>query len=130
MKFVPVSRANKKPEHAAARLASEEPAAREAMTELLALIEDRRRLDLLAEAVASEGDALLRLRQVAILAEEGDRRGLLAALETLRDGTPPLLRDEAHALLLRVSGEDFGYDPFSSESDNRAALQGWRSWLE
>jgi HEAT repeat protein len=100
------------------------------MTELLALLEDRSRFDLLAEAAAAESDDLLRLRQVTILAEVGDGRGLLAALDMLQDDTPPLLRDEAHELLLRLSGKDFGYDPFASGIDNEAALRDWRSWLE
>jgi zinc/manganese transport system permease protein len=118
------------PEHAAARLASDDLEDREAMTELLARLQERRRLDLLAEALAAENDGLLRLRQAAILAEAGDRRGLQAALEMLQDGTPPLLRDDAHALLQRLTGEDCGYDPFSSEIDNQAALRDWRSLLE
>jgi len=118
------------PDHAAARLASDDPAAREAMTELLALIEDRRRFDLLADAVSSEPDYLLRLRQAAILAEESDHRGLQAALEMLRDRTPPLIRDEAHQLLLSRSGEDFGYDPFAAEVENAGPLARWRSWVQ
>jgi zinc/manganese transport system permease protein len=116
------------PAHAAARLSSDDPAEREAMTELLALVDDRRRLDLLADALTSESDDLLRLRQATILAEGGDRRGLLAAMDLLGTDTPPLVRDEAHELLRRLTGEDFGYDPFADEASNAAALEKWRSW--
>jgi zinc/manganese transport system permease protein len=118
------------PEHAASRLASDDPVEREAMTELLALIEDERRFDLLADALTYENDDLLRLRQAAILAEGDDRRGLRAALDLLRDDTPPLIRDEAHQLLLRQSGEEFGYDPFAGEEENSAALARLRDLIE
>jgi zinc/manganese transport system permease protein len=118
------------PEHAAARLASDDPAAREAMTELLALIDDRRRLDLLASALTAENDDLLRLRQATILAEGDDRRGLLAAIDMLQQDLPPLIRDEAHELLRSHSGEDFGYDPFADDAANAAALESWRAWAE
>jgi zinc/manganese transport system permease protein len=118
------------PQHAAARLSSEDPRERENIIELLAHAEDSRRLDLLAEAARTEPDDLLRLRQAEILLDGGDRRGLLVALEMLEVDHPPIILDEAHQMLLSGSGVDFGYDPFAGNEENVGALARWREWLD
>jgi hypothetical protein len=115
-------------EHCSFRLSSPDPAEREQAVKVLAAMQDPGAIDLLAEAVLSESDPLLRLDEAAIVAAAGDRRGTRALVELLADETPPLVRDEAHELLLEISGEDFGYDPFADAGDNAAAIERWREW--
>lgn len=91
---------------------------------------DPRARDLLVSAAPGEADPSLRLEiAVALLAAE-DRRGAPVAAGLLKDETPPLLRDEAHALLSGVAGRDFGYDAFATEEENAAALLALRKWVE
>jgi zinc/manganese transport system permease protein len=118
------------PQHAASRLSSESPRERESMIELLAHAEEPRRLDLLAEAAHREPDDLLRLRQAEILLAGGDPRGISILLGMMEADFPPLIREEAHELLTRSSGEDFGYDPFAGEKVNADALARWREWMD
>ena len=44
--------------------------------------------------------------------------------------TPPLVRDEAHRLLGSISGNDYGYDPFTAPETNAAAVELWSAWAE
>jgi zinc/manganese transport system permease protein len=112
----------------AAHLAEEDPVAREAAVDLLEELLDEPALDLLAQAAAKETDDLLRLRLVEILASRGDHRAFPNAVELLGADTPPLVRDEAHQLLLTRSGQDYGYDPFASPEDSAEAVAQWRDW--
>jgi hypothetical protein len=112
-----------------ARLSSEDPDAREEMVALLQQLDDPRVPGLLGDAVASEPDPLIRLAAVRLIARRGDRRGARLAVEMLGADTPPLVRDEAHQLLLELSGEDFGYDPFLGPDENAPALERWRAWV-
>jgi zinc/manganese transport system permease protein len=109
-------------------LSDEDPEVRESAVNILSHMDDRRRLDLVADAAADEPDGLLRLRELRLLAEADDRRGLSLAVETLDDDWPALVRDEAHQLLVERSGEEFGYDPFASSDDNAEAIRRWREW--
>ncbi len=118
------------PQHAASRLHSEDPRERESMIELLAHAEDPRRLDLLAEAAQREQDDLLRLRQAEILLAGGDPRGASVLLGMMEADLPPLIREEAHEVLRRSSGADFGYDPFAGRAENTEALARWREWVD
>ncbi len=118
------------PTLAAAQLSSQSTTQREEAVEVLALLDDRRALDLLADAVSSEPDDLLRLRETRLLIEAGDDRGLAAAVKFLEDDAPPLFRDEAHQLLVAHTGQNFGYDPFSSRVGNTDAIARWREWCD
>jgi len=115
-------------EHCSERLDSPDPAAREQAVEVLEAMQSSAAIDLLAEAVLSETDPLIRLDEAAIVAAAGDPRGRGALVELLANETPPLVRDEAHELLLEISGEDFGYDPFAGAGDNAGAIDRWREW--
>ena len=115
-------------QHLQRQLASEEPVDREEAIEVAARFGEGEGLDLLAAAAPREPDALLRLRAVTLLVEAGDRRGPALAVEMLGEESPPLVRDEAHQLLLDRAGEDFGYDPFATPEDNAAAIAAWQSW--
>jgi zinc/manganese transport system permease protein len=109
-------------------LSASNPAERESAVELLSHIDDRRCLDLLADAAAVESDGLLRLRQARVLVERGDARGLSIACEMLAGDFPALVRDDAHQLLVERSGQEFGYDPFAPAEDNADAIGKWREW--
>jgi len=115
-------------EHCSRRLGSPDPAAREQAVKVLGAMQNPGAIDLLAEAALSETDPLIRLDEAAIVAAAGDPRGRSALVDLLADETPPLVRDEAHALLLEISGEDFGYDPFAGAGDNAGAIERWREW--
>jgi zinc/manganese transport system permease protein len=102
---------------------------REAAADVVAALGTPEALDLLAAAVGSEPDDLLRLKEAQILVEGGDRRGLEEAVEFLSEDVPPLFRDEAHRLLVQHTGQNFGYDPFGSDEDNVEAIARWQEWL-
>lgn len=118
------------PEHLARELSAESAEAREEAIEVAGRLIDGPGADLLVEAAAGEPDPLLRIREATLLAEAGDPRGLALAVDLLGDETPPLLRDEAHQLLLKRSGKDFGYDAFGDAEDNAEAVAAWRRWIE
>lgn len=111
-------------------LSSDDPEKRESAVDLLEQVDDRRSLDLLAEAAADENDDLLRVKVARLLATRGDDRGLSIAVDMLGESVPPLIRDEAHQLLVERSGEDFGYDPFAPVEDNAEAIANYRTWLQ
>lgn len=118
------------PEEASQALAEGDALERGWWIDLLAGANDPRARDLLAAAAPGERDPSLRLEMaVALLAAE-DRRGAPVAVGLLRDATPPLLRDEAYALLSEAAGRDFGYDAFAAEAENAAALGALREWAE
>jgi zinc/manganese transport system permease protein len=102
---------------------------REAAADVVETLGTPEALDLLAVAVASEPDDLLRLREARILVEGGDRRGLEEAVVFLAEDVPLLFRDEAHRLLVEHTGQNFGYDPFGSDEDNVEAIARWQEWL-
>ena len=102
---------------------------REAAADVVAALGTQEALDLLARAVESEQDDLLRLKEARILVDGGDRRGLETAVTLLAEDVPPLFRDEAHQLLVEHSGQDFGYDPFGSAAANAEAIARWQEWL-
>jgi HEAT repeat protein len=110
-------------------LSADDPEEREAAVDLLSQVDDRRSLDLLAEAAADETDYLLRLKEARLLVTRGDDRGLSIVVDMLGEDSPPLIRDEAHQLLVERSGEGFGYDPFAPPRDNAAAIASWRDWI-
>jgi zinc/manganese transport system permease protein len=116
------------PIHLSNALGSEDVSEREAAVDVLARLDDPRGLDLLAEAALSERDGLLRSKEASLLVEGGDGRGLSVAVRLLEEDFPPLIRDEAHQLLLEHSGQDFGYDPFASGADNADAVARWNEW--
>ena len=83
---------------------------------------------LLASVATGEPDPLLRLEIASGLLASGDGRWAPIAAGLLGDDTPPLLRDDAFALLTESAGRDFGYDAFASEEENAAALEALREW--
>jgi len=113
-------------EHLARELGSESVEAREEAIDVAGRLVDGPGADLLAEAAEAEPDPLLRIQEVQILADAGDRRGLALAVNLLGDDSPPLVRDEAHQLLQNATGKDFGYDPFADAAGNAEALAAWR----
>jgi hypothetical protein len=117
------------PEHLARQLSSDAPIDREEAIEVAAHFGGGQGLNLLAAAAPGEPDPLLRLRGATILIEADDRRGFALAVELLTDKFPPLIRDEAHQLLLEETGRDCGYDPFAPGDENTAAITQWRAWL-
>jgi len=110
-------------------LVSEDPVERELVMEVLALLDRPESADLLAEAGGTEEDDLLRLRIAEILVEKDDSRGLGVAVELLTEVHPPLVRDEAHQLLLGATGQEFDYDPLAGDEENAAAMARWEDWL-
>jgi len=102
---------------------------RDAAVDVVAALGTPEALDLLADAVDSEPDDLLRLEEAEILVEGGDRRGLEVAVAFLAADVPPLFRDEAHRLLLEHTGQDFGYDPFGAADANAEPIARWQEWL-
>ena len=108
------------------RLASPDPEIREQAVKVLESMQDPAAIDLLAEATLVESDPIIRLEEARVVAAAGDARGLRALVDLMADGIPPLVRDEAHDLLLEISGEDFGYDPFATGDENGPALERWR----
>lgn len=103
---------------------------REWAVEVLALAGGPESLDLLADAAASEGDLLLRLQQARALTDAGDRRGLRIAVDLLVDETPAVIRDDAHQILTKRAGRDFGFDPFAAKGVNDGAIARWREWAD
>jgi len=116
------------PAVASAWLAASDPREREATIAALDALGDATALDLLAGAAETETDPLLRLEAVRHLAAHGDHRVGQAAVRILGEDLPPLVRDDAHQILLSLSGKDFGYDPFADAADNSAALARWTEW--
>jgi zinc/manganese transport system permease protein len=116
------------PELVSGMLFDEDPEVRESAVDILSHVDDRRRLDLLADAATAETDGLLRLKGLRLLAEAGDPRGLSLAVDTLDGDWPALVRDEAFQLLVERSGKRFGYDPFAPSGDNAEAIRKWRVW--
>jgi zinc/manganese transport system permease protein len=115
-------------EHCSRRLGSPDPAAREQAVKVLGAMGGPAAIDLLVTAALEETDPLLRLEEATIVATAGDTRGRQALVGLLNDEIPPLVRDEAHELLLEISGEDFGYDPFAGADDNLGAIERWKQW--
>jgi zinc/manganese transport system permease protein len=111
------------------QLADADARHREAAADVVAALGTPEALDVLAGAVASEPDDLLRLREARILVEGGHRRGLEVAVNFLSEDNPPLFRDEAHRLLVEHSVQDFGYDPLGSSEANEEAVASWQEWL-
>jgi zinc/manganese transport system permease protein len=111
-------------------LVSEDPGERELVMEVLALLARPESADLLTAAGVTEEDDLLRLRIARILMDKGDPRALRVALGLLDGRFPPLVRDEAHQLLMEETGEELGYDPFAGEAERMAAVARWRDLVE
>jgi hypothetical protein len=107
-------------------LVSEDPEERELVMEVLALLDRPECADLLSAAAGAEKDGLLRLRIARILREKGDDRALPLAVGRHAESVPPRVRDEADQHLREGTGEDPGYDPFATETENAAAIARWR----
>jgi zinc/manganese transport system permease protein len=116
------------PEIVAHRLADADPAVREAAVRVTAEIGTSRAMDLLAVAAAAESDPLLLLDETQILAAAKHRSAFGIAVALLDDAVPPLVRGEAHQLLLDAAGQDFGYDPLRTGPANAAAIERWKDW--
>jgi zinc/manganese transport system permease protein len=111
-------------------LISTDPGERELVIDVLGLLDHPEGYELLATTGADEADDLLCQKIARLLAEGGDHRGLRLAVDLLDAGHPPLVRDEAHQLLLEQTGQEFGYDPFADGEANAAAIARWRAWLQ
>lgn len=131
---------------AAARLAREGDVA--AIDPLVAALEDEEPDVREAALAAIEGvvahDPAGRARLEALLADPHAERRVLAATALWRLGdvravgayvaaladedVPLLLKDRVLHRLEELTGDGFGYDPFASAEENRAAVERWRAW--
>ena len=75
-------------------------------------------------------DPLEKLELATALMDVGDRHGWDVALSLLSGNTPPLVRDEAYALLREATGQEFGYDPLGTDEENAEALLKIKKALE
>jgi zinc/manganese transport system permease protein len=112
------------------QLADPDASHRELAVTVAGLIANEGALTALAEAAPNEPDELVRLSEARILAISGDDRGLEVALSLLEGNAPLLYRDEANALLVQHTGQDFGYDPMAPAEDNADAIARWHDWLQ
>ncbi len=81
------------------RLRQAEVGEREALIEVLGVIDTAVARDLLATAADQETDPLLRLRVAELLVAGGDGRGMVVAGDLLGEATPRFVREEAQRLL-------------------------------
>jgi hypothetical protein len=76
--------------------------------------------------VDADGD-LLRIAVFRILNEVADDRCIMACIDGLED-TNEYVRDTANKTLVKVTGENFGYQPQASPRRREQAQQKWKNW--
>lgn len=114
----------------AAQLSHPDSLRREEAIDQLLKVQKERALPLLQEALKHEEDEDLRLKLLTALSSFGDKRGIEGMIDVLSAGLIPFVRMEALEHLQEVSGDSFGYDPFSDPEKNREAIERWREWWE
>lgn len=84
------------------------------------------------EALLADSHAERRVLAATALWRLGDPRAAgIYAQALAEDDVPLLLRDRVlHRLEELTGGESFGYDPFASLEENRAALERWAAWWQ
>jgi len=96
----------------------------------LAAITDVERLVALVETAHDDEELTLALgKRILQLCK---RRGTPIMLAIMRDSSVPLFRSDALDLLVELSGDDFGYDPFTEPDTpaNQTALAGFAGWTD
>jgi zinc/manganese transport system permease protein len=85
----------------------------------------------LVQAFEKAGDEELQLALASRLMELDKKLGSLALLKIIENAQIPLFINEALGLLVKSSGDDFGYDPNeeSTVESNRLSLDKWKVWL-
>ena len=84
----------------------------------------------LRAALQKDHDPFLKLTLAEALLELKDKAGYNALLEMLKGDEPVLLRSEALELMKKEAGQDFGYNPEKTATENRAALEKVAVWVE
>ena len=84
----------------------------------------------LRAALQKDHDPFLKLTLAEALLELKDKAGYNALLEMLKGNEPVLLRSEALELMKKEAGQDFGYNPEKTATENRAALEKVAVWVE
>jgi hypothetical protein len=86
--------------------------------------------DILVEMAGAAPDALQKLAVASALVDKGDQRGSEITVDILDSDAPPLVLDEAHQVVIGLSGDDFGFDPFAEQDENSGAVRKMRAWLK
>jgi len=84
----------------------------------------------LRAALQKDHDPFLKLTLAEALVGLKDKAGYNALLEMLKGDEPVLLRSEALELMKKEAGQDFGYNPEKTATENRAALEKVAVWVE
>ena len=84
----------------------------------------------LRTALQKDHDPFLKLTLAEALVKLKDNAGYNALLEMLKGDEPVLLRSEALELMKKEAGQDFGYNPEKTATENRAALEKVAAWVE
>jgi hypothetical protein len=79
--------------------------------------------------LSSHEGELVRAAVFRLLAEFGDESVVDSSIEALADGSAAV-RDLAHRALLRVTKEDFGYQPQGTFKARQVAQDRWRRWWD
>jgi zinc/manganese transport system permease protein len=84
------------------------------------------------KALEGSDDEELRLSLAARLVEIDRNAGRAALVEIMESAETLLFRNEALDLLVKISGDDFGFDPMKDpkSEENLAALKKWREWVK
>jgi HEAT repeat protein len=101
----------------------------EATAEALARKADPQAGPALRAALQKDYDPFLKLTLVTALIKVKDKAGYTALLDMLKKDEPVLLRSQALELLKSESGQDFGYNPEKTPSENKAALERATAWI-
>jgi hypothetical protein len=62
------------------------------------------------------------------LLQLGDEEGVHRLIQALKDPGPVFLKVTVNEFLLRITGEEFGYQPMSGAEKNQNAIHRWESW--
>ncbi|MCP4675107.1 MAG: metal ABC transporter permease [Deltaproteobacteria bacterium] len=86
----------------------------------------------LIKALEMSDDEELHITLAARLVEIDKNTGRAALVKIMENAEILLFRSEALSLLVKMSGDDFGFNPMggSASKENKAALDRWRLWLK
>ncbi len=86
----------------------------------------------IVKALERSNDEELRLTLAARLVEIDKNAGQAALVGIMEKAETLLFRSEAFDLLVKLSGDDFGFDPMKNpeDNDNKMSLERWRTWLQ
>lgn len=86
----------------------------------------------LKNAFTRADDEELRIVLATRLVEIDEGAGRSALVEVMAEAETLLFRNEAFSILIKLSGDGFGFDPMSDPNSetNKAAVDKWRQWLK